>query len=117
MPKMRGLLPSRPKIDEAEAALAQSRLSARLADLFGTGAATALNEDPSSADDPAVVAEEPVFSGADRGPWELSEPGSWLGPRRPPIVVEGVDDGLVDDAEKDEVDLVGVMARSGDAVG
>jgi len=81
MPKMRGLLHSRPKIDEEELALSQSRTAARIADLFGHGA--------------AVPAES--------GP-------------RPPIVVEGDADVVGVETESGQVELVGVMARSGDDV-
>ena len=81
MPKMRGLLHSRPKIDEEELALSQSRTAARIADLFGHEAAAP----------------------AEGGP-------------RPPIVVEGDADVVGVETESGQVELVGVMARSGDDV-
>jgi hypothetical protein len=81
MPKMRGLLHSRPKIDEEELALAQSRTAARLADLFGHRTAAT----------------------GEGGP-------------RPPIVVEGDADDVGVETESGQVELVGVMAPSGDDV-
>jgi hypothetical protein len=117
MPKMRGLLHSRPKIDEEEAALAQSRVSARLATLFGAGA-SAPGEAPPAEDSSADSVEEPDRGDAAAMPsWVPTEPGPWLGLARPPIVVEGEDQRVGAHADGDEVELVAVMARTEDEVG
>ena len=55
MPKLRGLLSSRPKIDEEELALAQSRAAARLADLAERRSAT-----PAEISSAADAVEDPA---------------------------------------------------------
>ena len=76
MTKMRGFLRSKPKIDEAEWAIAQIRTAARLDEMF-------IPDEPQSAKDGAEVddASSPVVG-----------PGPWPGGPRPPIVVVGVSD-------------------------
>jgi hypothetical protein len=116
VPKMRDLLHSRPRIDEEEMALAQSRTAQRLADLFGQNDA-APAEAPFDSDASPNELEE--LQGAEPGVMPsspLAGLGPWPGGPRPPIVVEGED--LVGvETESDHVELVGVMARSGDLVG
>jgi hypothetical protein len=117
MPKMRGLLHSRPKIDEEEAALAQSRVSARLVDLFGDGA-PAPKEAPLAEDSSAEAVEDPDRGDTAAMPWWVPiEPGPLLGLPRPPIVVEGEDQRVGAHADMDEVQLVAVMARTDDEAG
>jgi hypothetical protein len=115
MPKMRGLLHSKPKIDEEELALAQSRTTARLADLFGHGAAT-----PAEAPLAGDLSPDVVEDAAEAGVTPASAPAGpepWPGGPRPPIVVEGVADVAEVETESGQAELVGVMARSGDEVG
>ena len=114
MPKMRGLLHSRPKIDEAELALAQARVAARLADLFGAGA-EAPAETPPAGDTSSDAVEEGHEAEAGLTPYSApAGPGPWPGGPRPPIVVKGDADAAGVETESDQVELVGVMDRSGD---
>ena len=115
MPKMRGLLHSRPKIDEEEWALAQSRTAVRLADLFGHGAA-APAEAPLARDASPDVVEDDAEAGVMPSSAPAG-PGPWPGGPRPPIVVEGAADVVGVETGTGQVELVGVMARSGDHVG
>ena len=82
MPKMRGFLRSKSKIDEAEWAIAEMRTAARLGDLFTP------NGSP-----PAKTTDE--TDGAEAAP-DLSSivvgPSPWSGGPRPPIIVLGVSD-------------------------
>ena len=82
MAKMRGLLRTRPKIDEEELASAQARAAARLADLVERRDATSAESPP---------ATEPSL-GEVEGGIDASAPGGHgpepAGPR-PAIVVEG----------------------------
>jgi hypothetical protein len=96
MPKLRGLLQSRPKIDEEELALAQSHAAARLASL----AADAV-EDPADDGMPSTAPGQPE-----------PRPGSL----RPPIVVEG-DPEVSADRDSDHVEPVDVMAQLRDDLG
>ena len=82
MPKMRGFLRSKTKIDEAEWAITEMRTAARLGDLFASSAT------PSVKDTDAKVGEEaaPDLSSIIVGP------GPWPGGTRPPIIVVGVSD-------------------------
>jgi hypothetical protein len=120
MPKMRGLLKSRPKIDEEELALAQSRTEARLADLFGTGEAagaeaSAGTGEPVAGGDAATGAEEADEIGEEAA--AVVSPGPWPGGPRPPIIVEGETDVILVELDPQTGELVGVMARPGDEVG
>ena len=85
MPKMRGFMRGKPKIDDAEWAIAQMRTAARLGDLFpsddnpaGKGKAA---RDKAKDSDPAVDPATIVVG-----------PGPWPGGPRPPIIVVGVSD-------------------------
>nr|MDP9482554.1 hypothetical protein [Chloroflexota bacterium] len=84
MPKMRGFMRGKPKIDDAEWAIAQMRTAARLGDLFPSEEAAGKEKE---ARDKA--------KGADAAT-DLSTivvgPGPWSGGPRPPIVVVGVSD-------------------------
>jgi hypothetical protein len=115
MAKMRGLLHTRPKVDEEEAALAASRVSARLADLFGDGVTP--SEEVLPAGDSAADAEREVAEGDATPLREDAELGPWAGHLRPPIVVVGGEPSFGDEANGDEVELVGVMARTPDEGG
>lgn len=129
MAKMPGLLRPRQKIDQAELELDQTRMAARLADIFG-GSAPAAAEDespgvaPVEADAPAEVdqspaAEQPVHpdvavSTKRRG----SRPAIVIGP--PPgtigIVAEPDERGVDDGPGPDRTAMVGVMAHPGPTV-
>ena len=76
MTKMRGFLRSKPKIDEAEWAIAQIRTAARLDEMF-------IPDEPQSAKDGAEV---------DDASSAVVGPGPWPGGPRPAIVVVGVSD-------------------------
>ena len=82
MPKMRGFLRSKSKIDEADWAIAEMRTAARLGDLFSP------NGSPSAK--PADETDETAATA------DLSSiivgPSPWSGGPRPPIVVLGVSD-------------------------
>jgi hypothetical protein len=101
MAKMRGLLHSRPKIDQEELALAQSRAAARLADLAERRNATSA-EGLAEADATSDVVED----GGMTSPVP-DDPGPRPGGSRPPIVVE--DDADVVDREDGQI--VDVMTR------
>ena len=117
MPKVRGLLHTRPKIDEEEAALAESRLSARLADLFGDGAA-APEGAQLAADMSMDAVDDPEGAGSELVPYPGETAfGPWVGQLRPAIVVEGVERAFGADDSADDVEMVGVMARTGDEAG
>ncbi len=120
MAKMRGFLNSKPKIDDAEWELAQSRTVERLAGLF--------NDD--AGDQPEVAPEVPSQGAEDR-----PQAGGDVTVRdlvdrpRPPIVVDGVAHGPTsetasgeppapdDPARQPVVEPVGVMAQPGDIFG
>ncbi|MGH2464795.1 MAG: hypothetical protein ACRDGI_04980 [Candidatus Limnocylindrales bacterium] len=112
MPNMRGFLHSKPKIDEGEWALAESRSVARLAGMFGD---MALDEDEAddqleleSADGDLDPADEPAeLEAIDEGSAERV-----AGPR-PPIIVVGTSAKVAARG----VSPIGVMARDGDDVG
>ncbi|HEX7473885.1 MAG TPA: hypothetical protein VF323_12440, partial [Candidatus Limnocylindrales bacterium] len=76
MTKMRGFLRSKPKIDEAEWAIAQIRTAARLDEMF-------IPDEPPSDKDAAEV---------DDASSVVVGPGPWPGGPRPAIVVVGVSD-------------------------
>ena len=76
MTKMRGFLRSKPKIDEAEWAIAQIRTAARLDEMF-------IPDEPQPAKDGAEV---------DDASSVVVGPGPWPGGPRPAIVVVGVSD-------------------------
>jgi hypothetical protein len=104
MPTLRGLLQSRPKIDEEELALVQSRAAARLADL---------GEPRSGAPTEVSLAADAVEAPADDDGMPLTAPGQpepRPGSVRPPIIVEGDADVSVD-RDSDHVEPVDVMAR------
>ena len=127
MAKMPGLLRQRQKIDEAELELDQARLAARLADIFGGGAASAPDDTPQAGApddagdaDPSMITAEPPGADAAVG-------GKRHGRTRPAIVVEtapvGVTEtaaasapGVDDSPELDGTAMVGVMAGPGSTV-
>ena len=120
MAKMRGFLNSKPKIEDAEWELAQSRTVERLAGLF--------NDD--AGDQPEAAPEVPGLGVEDR-----PQAGGEVAARdlvdrpRPPIVVDGVAHGPTSEAATGEtpapddpprqpvVEPVGVMAQPGDVFG
>ncbi len=102
MPNMRGFLRSKPKIDEGEWALAESRSVARLAGMFGEMALDEQDEqleltEAETADEPEAIDDD----SAER----VDAP-------RPPIIVVGTSAKV---AEQEAP--IGVMARDGDDVG
>ncbi len=117
MPKMRDLLHSKPKIDEAEMALAESRTAARLAELFGNDA-DATDEDPSPAD-PSLdrVDGQPGAEAIANASSAPVQPGAWPGGPRPPIVVADDADFVGVVSYGSQAEMVGVMAQPGDDVG
>ncbi|HEY5496164.1 MAG TPA: hypothetical protein VIK16_05850, partial [Candidatus Limnocylindrales bacterium] len=100
---------------EEELALSQSRTAARIADLFGHGAA-APAEAPLARDASPDVVEDDAEAGVMPSS-AFAGPGPWPGGPRPPIVVEGDADVVGVATGTGQVELVGVMARSGDHVG
>jgi hypothetical protein len=117
VPKMRDILHSKPKIDEAEMALVESRTAARLAQLFGDGS-DVTDEDPANANPSLDGVDEQVGAEAIEITASIpAEPGAWPGGPRPPIVVAGDADfvGVISYGGAGE--MVGVMAQPGDDVG
>ena len=132
MAKMPGLLRQRQKIDEAELERDQTRVAARLADIFGGSAASA-PDDPSQADAPAeATSAGPATSTAEPPAADGGVRGKRRGRSRPAIVVElgpvGVADTTETDASGDDAanhdgvpepagtPMVGVMAGPGSTV-
>ena len=104
MPKLPGLLQSRPKIDEEELALAQSRAAARLADL---------GERRSPAPTEVSLGADAVHDSADDDGMPSTAPGQpepRPGSVRPPIIVDG-DADLSVDRDSNHFEPVDVMAR------
>jgi hypothetical protein len=117
MPNMRGFLRSKPKIDEGEWALAESRSAARLAGLFGEMAFDEM--DPDEELELAEADDEPADEPRDERP-ALDEPETLdddpaerAAGLRPPIVVVGTPARVAEQAGTP----IGVMARAGDDVG
>ena len=122
MAKMRGFLHSKPKIDDAEWALAQSRTAERLAGLFSDAALDGTEETVPTVVEPALAG--PVNETADTaGPVDAAPAAS-----RPPIVIGDAGPDIEDRAEPATAEvataepatevataeLVGVMADQGD---
>ena len=111
MAKMRGFLHSKPKIDDAEWAIAQSRTAERLAGLFSDAALDG-TEEPARAETeapvdgqavpPADPAEAPVLADV---------PATTA---RPPIVIEVLGATGENEIEAVPLEPVGVMAQPGD---
>ena len=126
MAKRQGLWRPRPKIDQAEFEAAETRVAARLADLFSVEAPASDGDVlPAEASDEEAEAGSPTEAEAD-SPTEADQELEmeavvlplWPGGPRPAIVVEGQFD-LVDvmpEPARAEPDLVGVMARPDEAV-
>jgi hypothetical protein len=114
---MRDILHSKPKIDEAEMALAESRTAARLAQLFGDGA-DATDEDLANAD-PSLdgVDEQGGAEGIANASSTPVQPGAWPGGPRPPIFVAGDADFVGVVSYGSQAEMVGVMAQPGDDIG
>lgn len=136
MPSVPGFLRTKPKIDEGEAVLAESRLVARLAGLFGDEVVEQI--EPDGPDDAAAIVEgapgpaEPSAqeqpTGAAPGPVEPAGEGqsaASAASHRPPIIVIGgppLRPHLVRDDEDEPdrsevVDGVGVMAQPDEGLG
>jgi ketosteroid isomerase-like protein len=126
MAKMPGVLRPRRKIDEVELELARSRTAARLADIFGGGAATS-SEDLSHTEAPAEAvevdqppeAEQPLDAdaavraerrGGSRPAIVIALPADLVG-----VMAEPDKPSVDDQPEPDRADIVGVMAGRGPA--
>ena len=114
MPKVRGLLRPRPKVDAEEMALAESRTVARLAVLLGDSPAADKQTAPAGDASPGAVEREAAQ--------DIATPPSAPAARRrarsrPPIVVEGAPDTVGRRVRARPSEPVGVMAPSRDDLG
>jgi hypothetical protein len=105
---MRGFLRSKPKIDEGEWALAESRSVARLAGMFGE---MALDEQDS--DEQLDLTEGVEAESADEREAIDEDSTERVDAPRPPIIVVGTSAKVAEQ----EAAPIGVMARDGDDVG
>jgi hypothetical protein len=129
MPNMRGFLRSKPKIDEGEWALAESRSVARLAGMFGEMALDEMPLDELDPDEQIEPTEEIEAETADE-PEAIDEvPAERPAGPRPPIIVVGTSSKVSSKASakvsskasakvaEHELEPIGVMASEADDVG
>jgi hypothetical protein len=114
MPNIRGLLHSKPKTDEEELALAQSRAAERLTDLTAPRP-TAAAEAPLATGDFLDMVEDLADGGGIRPAGSDVLVPDPAGPR-PPIIVEGVEPAGVD-SDNGQPKHVDVMARLREQMG
>jgi hypothetical protein len=116
MPNVRGFLRPKPKFDEREAVLAESRLVARLAGLFGDEVVDEIEPgEPGESAEPEIVAGDPP------GAAELPREEAPAPAHRPPIIVIGgppiPPPAGQPDEEAQPVVGIGVMAGPADGLG